>query len=166
MTIELLQQLALACFVIAGILLAVTILLFFVLRIPEVYGDLSGRTARKAIEDIRQKNERGEKIALKHMENGRVRKTDKISPSGNLIHQTSGIEVASVTEKIDTVFLTSDGRNSQETELLQPGGSITNETVLLNNNEGSDETTLLSQPQQKYGVEYEITFMESTEIIA
>ena len=35
-------------------LLVVSVILFFVLKIPRVIGDLSGRTARKAIEDIRK----------------------------------------------------------------------------------------------------------------
>ena len=37
-------------------LLVVSVILFFVLKIPRVIGDLSGRTARKAIEDIRKQN--------------------------------------------------------------------------------------------------------------
>ena len=41
----------------AGLALVVAVVLFFVLKIPRVIGELSGRTARKAIEGIRSQTE-------------------------------------------------------------------------------------------------------------
>lgn len=41
------------------VLLLVTILLFFVLRIPKAFNDLTGRTERKAIKSINEQREAG-----------------------------------------------------------------------------------------------------------
>lgn len=179
MTVELLHTLATVSFLLAGILLFVTVLLFFVLKIPEVYGDLSGRTAKKAIENIRQRNEQQEKNGQNEIGEKRVGKTDKISPSGRLLSHTGKLAVGPKTEKIPTNCLTEDKKNSQETVLLQPEGSSPGETTLLQSEESDvgettllqsqdndfGETTVLSETQSIYGIEYEITFMESKEII-
>lgn len=56
MSVELLQRFSIAGYVAGGIFLGVSILLFFVLHIPKVIGDLSGTTARKAIASIEQQS--------------------------------------------------------------------------------------------------------------
>jgi hypothetical protein len=53
-----LSTISLISFILAGIFLAVTILLFFLFKIPSVWGDLSGRNARKSIEKMRDNNEK------------------------------------------------------------------------------------------------------------
>ena len=92
MTVELLQTLSLASYISAGILLLVGIALFFLLDVPRLYGDISGRTARKAIEAIRQQNESTGNKAYKpstvNAERGKL--TDKITPSGRLQSHTAG----------------------------------------------------------------------------
>ncbi len=45
-------------FIVAGVCLAVAIVLFFSLNIPSVIGDLSGRTARRSIKNMRASNEK------------------------------------------------------------------------------------------------------------
>ena len=50
MTVELLQIISLVSFIIAGVLLLLGIALFFLLDVPKLYGDISGRTAKKAIQ--------------------------------------------------------------------------------------------------------------------
>ena len=68
--------------VLAGIMLVVSVLLFFLLNIPHVFGDLTGRNARKAIENIRNQNaSSGDKLyktSAVNRERGKL--TDKISP--------------------------------------------------------------------------------------
>ncbi len=44
-------------FIIGLLFLIICVILWFTLKIPEVYGDLSGRTARKSIEERRRRNE-------------------------------------------------------------------------------------------------------------
>ena len=57
MSVELIQTMSLAAFIIAGVLFLSAIALFFLFNIPKVFGEVSGSTARKAIENIRQQNE-------------------------------------------------------------------------------------------------------------
>lgn len=168
--------------------LLVTVILFFSLKIPQVIGDLTGATARKAIEDIRNKNEATGEKAYKssavNKERGRL--TDKISQSGRLIPQEGRGSVggAMATEKISTQKLASD-----ETSVLSTGNETTllysptdgNETTVLNASTGANETTLLTpdmytqadmgatpQSQPTIGVfviEQEITFIHTQEVI-
>lgn len=48
-------------FILSGVLLAVSIFLFIKLNIPKIIGDLSGRTAKKSIEQMREENEKSGK---------------------------------------------------------------------------------------------------------
>ncbi len=67
MSIEMLQNISLSAFVVSGILLVIAIVLFFTLGIPQVIGDLSGATARKAIEDIRLQSQNNERRRYQNM---------------------------------------------------------------------------------------------------
>lgn len=152
MTYEVYRYIFIGGAILAAIMFIISVILFIVLKIPSVIGDLSGATARKAIEDIRNQNENtGDKTyksSAVNKERGKL--TDKISPSGNLIKNPSGgIWGAMATEKISTQKLAEDASNettvlgSNETTVL--GG---NETTVFSANEttvlGSNETTVLS----------------------
>lgn len=122
------------------VLLLVTVLLFFVLRIPKAFNDLTGRTERKAIKSINEQREAGK---LSHDTAGAetdrmgMPATDKISESGRILDENPANTV--VTEKIQTDTLA----GSAETTVLQDGSG---ETTLLYDNTQAGETTLL-QPQ-------------------
>jgi hypothetical protein len=119
---------------------AVSVLVFFLLKIPTVIGDLTGSNARRAIENIRNQNEStGEKTyrsSAVNRERGKV--TDKISPSGRLMEKTSGsLHGAMGTAKISTQDI--PGRPvPSSTTVLDP--SETAGTTVLG---GGNETTLL-----------------------
>lgn len=57
---ETLSIISIISFVAAGVFLAIAIVLFTVFKIPSVIGDLSGRNARKSIEQIRKNNEKSD----------------------------------------------------------------------------------------------------------
>ena len=122
------------------VLLLVTVLLFFVLRIRKAFNDLTGRTERKAIKSINEQREAGK---LSHDTAGAetdrmgMPATDKISESGRILDENPANTV--VTEKIQTDTLA----GSAETTVLQDGSG---ETTLLSDNTQAGETTLL-QPQ-------------------
>lgn len=179
----------------AIVMLIATVVLFFALKIPAVIGDLSGATARKAIENIRNQNENsGDKEHHpSEVNKARGKLTDKISPSGNLIHRHSDkLGVGMKTEKISTQRLSDDmnettvlySAGNETTVLSDMGGGET--TVLSNMDVG--ETTLLNEttmygetgklvenvvmPSEQvamssniFEIEYEITFIHSQEII-
>lgn len=156
MSIERLQSISIISYIIAVVLLLIAIALFFLLDIRRIIGDLTGITARKAIEDIRRQNENtGEKNYKSSPVNvARGRLTDKISPSGKLIKNTGGIGISPQTEKFNTSELSPHTGN---TELLNTG---MNETTVLSHS--PNETTVLNK---ELCIEFEIGYAESKDII-
>lgn len=187
MTYEIYRYIFIGGAVLAGVLLLVTVLLFIVLKIPTVIGDLTGATARKAIANIRNQNEVSGEKTYKSSQVNRERGTltDKISMSGNLIRNRSGvIGGAMATEKISTQKL-DVYEPSEETTVLSSGGNETtvlnmggNETTVLNI-AGGGETEVLSGgmnigetmvlntvPMGIFEIEYEITYIHTDEVIS
>lgn len=191
MTYEVYRYIFFGGAILAAIMFIISVILFIVLKIPSVIGDLSGATARKAIEDIRNQNENtGEKTYKSSQVNReRGKLTDKISQSGSLIKNPSGaIWGAMATEKISTQKLADDAANEttvlggNETTVLGGGNETTvlggNETTILNDGLGEttlldsmviqNETSVLSQgmmPTGIFEIEYEITFIHTDEVI-
>lgn len=154
-----------------GLMLAVTIVLFFALRIHDVIGDLSGRTARKAIQEIRERNEQtGNKVHKSSPINKkRGSLTDKISASGRLIKnsQETAFSVAR-TEKIATSKLTGEETSllAEGTALPRQNGMESHETTLLQ--EVSGDNALPPQyavPNTFFEIEFDITYIHSEEYI-
>lgn len=149
--------------ILGAIMLILSIALFFLYKIPNVIGDLTGKNAKKAIAAIRSQNEStGNKLYKSSKVNAeRGRLTDKISPSGNLIQQDNNIinGGAMNTEKISTQELPPE--MTDETTVL----NHENETTVLDYIAG--ETTVLDQAinEQPFVIEYEITLIHTDEII-
>ncbi|MBQ2803796.1 MAG: hypothetical protein IJF07_07850 [Lachnospiraceae bacterium] len=150
MSVELLQTLSMVAFIASGIFLIVSVILFFVLKIPAIIGNLSGSTARKAIEDIRQQTQadtgKGYKInstKLSNMHNTVKISTSKLVGGGNettVLGQ--GNETTLLGQSGNETTLLSQPRGNETTLLAQSGG---NETTMLNM-QNENQTTLLSQP--------------------
>lgn len=128
MTVELLQTLSVVSFIVAGVLFLLAIALFFLLNVPKLFGDLTGATARKAIESIRMHNE-GSDVNSSNLSNSGKGKSKQNKPS------SSGGEIG--TEKFSTTKLST----AQETTIL---GKARNETTILSR--GQNETTILAPP--------------------
>lgn len=181
MSIELLQTLSLVSYIIAGVLFLLAVVLFFVLRVPSLYGDVSGRTARKAIEAIRQQNESSGNKAYKpsavNAQRGKL--TDKISHSGRVQAGNTHSPVSVGTEKLHTDRLREEAEGAAAPPAPETTMLPANETTLLE--QPANETTLLEQPanettllEQEGGqpaapvgitIEVEMGFHESMEII-
>ena len=183
MTYELYRYIFLGALVACGLMAVLSTVLFFTLQIPRVIGDLSGRTARKAIEDIRKQNEQtGDKTyksSAVNLRRGKV--TEKISPSGKIAkHADSPFGTGIITQQLSGQ---QQAGPADETTVL----STAAETTVLSSDVG--ETTVLdaapapvpvpapmpapasvpaaeSIPVQSFVVEYEITFIHTTEVIA
>lgn len=138
MSVELLQTLSLVSFIVAGVLVLVAVALFFLLDVPKLYGDVSGRTARKSIEAIRQQNETSGNKAYKpsKVNANRGKLTDKITESGRLETGFAGPSVSVGTEKFSTATL---NPHASETTVLGA-----NETTVLNSAASASETTVLN----------------------
>lgn len=158
----------------AGLSLVIAVILFFALKIPSVIGDLTGSTARKAIESIRNQNEQSGSKTYKsspvNRERGKI--TDRITATGTLIkNPTDSMNGAMATTKIGTQQLSEEAWQSYMASRSEGEGS--EETTILNE-AGSDETTILDQhipiqPQDGlagFVIEYEIMFVHTDEVIA
>ncbi len=178
--------------ILCGIMLAVSVVLFFYLNIAKVIGDLSGANAKKAIDDIRSQNEKTGyktyKTSAVNRERGKL--TDKISASGKLIKNPT-MQVGTITSKIDggvqetvdeTTLLDPLSQDapvfepvSQETTILDQYsqdttvlGSYSQETTVLNSSpqevSGIDSITNKTQ-DDFFVIEREITFTQTDEVI-
>lgn len=181
MTVEMLQTLSLVGYILSGVSFAAVVALFFLLKIPQVIGEISGSTAKKAIERIRLQNEtsgdKAYKPSVVNASRGKV--TDKISKSGKLYAKSEDIGAHAHTEKIGTqkfdVSLTNettvlaDDDNSttvlreaaSETTLLETAAGV---TTVLDEMPQNGDTAELSK-KSEFSVDVEIGFTDSDEII-
>lgn len=144
MTYEMYRNIFIICSVSASVTGLVTILLFFLLRIPAVIGELTGVTARKGIEQIRSGNVKNshQKREPKRKKRRQKEKTDL--NAYNMIqnqNQQMGTAVLAQDQQMGTAVLAQD----QAIESL--GWNRQMETVLLQNQE--NDTALL-------GAEFEV----------
>lgn len=139
MTYEMYRYIFLGALIACGVFFIIAVILFFTLNIPKVISDLTGRTARKAIENIRMQNEQsGDKSyqsSAVNLERGKL--TDKISQSGRLVPRgATPFGTGMITQKISTAELE---QPAGETEVLTPAA----ETTLLS---PAGETEVLAAP--------------------
>ena len=150
MSIDVLQACSIGFWVAAGIFFLTAVALFFLMDIPKLYGEISGRTARKAIEQIRKHNAE----AL----------TGDIAGA----HTGSGVR----TEKFSTATLAPETAMGATTVLAEAGAT----TVLAE----AGATTILTEPEHlqaagndrqtleavdEFVLEKELSYAESVEII-
>lgn len=133
MSVEVLQIITLVFFVLSGALFVISICLFFAYNIPGVIGNLTGVTAKKAIEDIKAKSENADKNRASYSKLIKSKSTEKISGSGNIGRNTGPFRHGKSTKKLGKVW--------EKTAPL--GKKNLNETVRLDTSEVR-ETTILS----------------------
>ena len=150
MTYETYRIIFIAGAVACGVMLAVSVLLFFLLKVPHLIGDLSGSTARKAIRGIREKNAAtGDKVFRSSPVNAaRGRLTDRMTPSGRIIQRSP----------------TPYGPGAVTSKLLQEQAADATTLLAENQMPQEGETTLLSEPPA-IAVEFDITFVHTQERI-
>lgn len=176
MTYEVYRYVFLGAGIASAVMAAISVILFFTLRIPKVISDLTGRTAKKAIEQIRRQNEEsGDKTyksSAVNLERGKV--TDKISESGRVLSQgDSPFGTGVITEKI--AYENVPMHQAEETTVLGGGDETTvlaaEETTVLTEDRG--ETAVLQQPVMNapiranavFEIAYEITYINTNEVI-
>ncbi len=154
MTYEAYHTIFLWAGVLAIIFAVLSVVLFIVLKIPKVIGDLSGATARKAIADIRDQNirtgDKRHKTSAVNLERGRI--TDRITESGNIQRVGENVNTGIMTQKIDTPASVEMQENSETTILPVQGYSETE--VLKENMVDAD-----------FVIEEEICFIHTNETI-
>ena len=120
MTYEIYRYIFYGGMALSAAMLVTSIVLFIVLRIPNVIGDLTGANARKAIENIRSQNEesgaKNYKPSAVNQERGKV--TEKMTKSGRLIKNNTGPIAGHKTAKISTMKLDPECLPADETTVL------------------------------------------------
>lgn len=180
MTYEVYRYIFYGAAALSVLMLAVSVVLFFVLKIPNVIGDLTGANARKAIADIRNQNEatgtKTYKPSAVNRERGKV--TDKMTPSGRLLrYPSSGMGGGHDTTKISTAKLSQEALDAaSETTVLEAAEETSvlyaaPETTVLEPQAANETTVLDMQPVYQpenavfFEIEYEITCIHTNEVI-
>lgn len=99
-------------YAVSSLFLLITIILFFKLKIPNIIGELSGRTERRAIEGIRNQsvNDSQKKYASRYLKSAnlsrisysnRLNSSDKLSPSSKIRRPASMKLENQYTAKLD-----------------------------------------------------------------
>lgn len=184
MTYEIYRYIFYGGMALSAAMLVTSIVLFIVLRIPNVIGDLTGANARKAIENIRSQNEesgaKNYKPSAVNQERGKV--TEKMTKSGRLIKNNTGPIAGHKTAKISTMKLDPECLPADETTVLsEPAPETTvlsapaSETTVLQPEMGGSETTVLDQfyaasapvaeQPAVFSIDLEITYIHTIEVI-
>ncbi len=134
---------AIAC----GVMFLVSVTLFFVFKIPNIIGNLTGRNAKKAIEDIKRQNESYAYSDKANALNGKKKITEKISTAR--LDNIGETTVLGYNGEDETTVLGNNGTDettvlgySGEDEITVLGNNGEDKTTVLGNN-GTDETTVL-----------------------
>lgn len=173
MSVEQMEIISLILFILAGVTFAAGIVIFFVLKIPLVYGELSGQYAKKAILEYTLKNaEEDEEKTSGRLPKTRSTITGKMTKGGRVVPRSDGFDAGIRTQKLKEYR---HPANAAETTVLRSGFST--ETEVLKNapySPAADATTVLpaaakqrSNTSDLSSVEliYEDMFMVSQEII-
>ena len=148
--------------VLAILFLIASVLIFFLLKIKDVIGDLSGATAKKAIEDIRSGNAPASS-----------KKRAKPAMAGEITGSRSQTERMSVQQQFDNLEASAANdphdNYAAETSVLVP---LDSETTVLGGEpeakaDGPEEITQLPHPEQVEGINVlvDITYVHSHEVI-
>lgn len=157
MSVEVLQSISIAAFIAAAALFLISVALFFIFDIPKTFGEISGSTAKKAIENIRRQNEQTGTKEYRpspvNAERGKI--TDKISPSGKLLQKETPVGFSVGTEKLNTADL-SQGEGVTTVLIAESNDSPAQSNC---RDYGSDGTKKI------FSVDTDISFLGSEELI-
>ena len=168
MSIDVLQTCSIGFWVAAGIFFLTAVALFFLMDISKLYGEISGRTARKAIEQIRKHNAEALTGDIAGVHTGNGVRTEKLS-TATLAPETAAGATTVLAEAGATTVLAEAGT----TTVLAEAGAT---TVLAE----AGVATMLTEPERsqtvenrrqsltdrdEFVLEQELSYAESAEII-
>ncbi len=134
---------AIAC----GVMFLVSVILFIVFKIPNIIGNLTGHSAKKAIEDIKKQQNESYVINGEANEshlNGKKKITEKIS-TARLDRAEETTVLGNGNSRVEETTILGNGNSRvEETTILGDGNSRVDETTILGNgNSRVEETTIL-----------------------
>jgi hypothetical protein len=188
------QTMSLVFYLMAGVMFFSAIALFFLLKVPSLFGDITGSTARKAIETIRMQNEysgdKAHKPSPINVSRGKI--TEKISKSGRLQQSSISFGGSPGTEKFATTQLSAyasapetdfgaaettlldqsmnetslPDRSMNETSVISPECTPYGETTVLSESEFRSETEPAGFGRDEdFSLDFEIRFTASSDMV-
>ncbi len=168
MSIDVLQTCSIGFWVAAGVFFLTAVALFFLMDIPKLYGEISGRTARKAIEQIRKHNAEALTGDIAGVHTGSGVRTEKFStatlaPEAETGATTVLAEVGATTVLAEVGATTVLAESGATTVLAEAGA-----TTMLTEPEhpqaaGNDRQT--PEAVDDFVLKNELSYAESVEII-
>lgn len=166
MSVETLQMITLIFFVLSGALFVISICLFFAFNIPGIIGNLSGITAKKAIESIKAKNENEDRVQVSYSRLMKSKRTEKISESGNIGRLTGSFRQGKSTRKLGKVWeKTAPLRKKNVGETVRLDMTDVGETTVLSTDRKEVSWVELTGELPVFCVDVDIILCESTEAI-
>lgn len=169
MSVEVLQIITLIFFVMSGALFVIAVCLFFAFNIPGIVGNLSGMTAKKAIEDIKTQNKEGGREHASYSRLMKDKRTEKIAGSVRLGRQTGHFRHGKTTAKLSRVWEKTAPLGKKkvgETVRLDTVSTAeVRETTILSMNIEEIVLTQLTGKLPAFTVDVDIVLCESSEAI-
>ena len=159
MSIDVLQTCSIGFWVAAGIFFLTAVALFFLMDISKLYGEISGRTARKAIEQIRKHNAEALTGDIAGVHTGNGVRTEKLS-TATLAPETAAGATTVLAEAGATTVLAEAGT----TTVLAEAGVATMLTEPERSQTVENRRQSLTD-RDEFVLEQELSYAESAEII-
>ncbi len=177
MSIDVLQTCSIGFWVAAGIFFLTAVARFFLMDIPKLYGEISGRTAKKAIEQIRKHNAEALTGDITGVHTGSGVRTEKFSTATLAPEATAGattvLAEAGATTMLAEAGATTVLAEAGATTMLAEAGATTmlaeaGATTMLTEPEHPQAAENDRQPLEAmddFVLENELSYAESVEII-
>lgn len=147
MSAELYQMISMIAFICGGVLTVVAIILFVKFDIPALIGELSGKTAEKKVQEIREQNRQA--VSMRQRNSERKRKISLYDPKTKNTAKEVQITKAVLDEGTEVLY--------EQTAVLDETTEVLYEqTTLLNDNHQEVGTTLLNE---SYHIEEQTTLL-------
>lgn len=152
---EILTIISKISFGLSAVAFVIAVALWFKYKIPKVYGDLSGRTAKRSIEEIRKENESSGKKSFRpsavNLSRGKI--TEAMSGAlGKKKSSMPGTEKMDVSDVSSSPVTAPTEELEQQTVLLETEVlEVLNETEVLVETELLEETVLLDETEVLVG---------------
>lgn len=167
MSFETLQIFSIVSYILAAIMFVFAVVLFFVLRVPKLFGYITGLNARKAIANIHSQNENDEDNVYN---SNSVSKKDKYTSINNQARRNNSLDTSVGTEKLNNISSNSaenihSDKRDKSFDKYNP--SIGETAVLTERSYGTD-TTILNENSKSdfiFIIEDELGFLGSSEFI-
>lgn len=188
MTYETYQYIFLGSLILAGLFLLLSVFLFVKLHIPKVIADLTGRTERKGIEDIKKRTRQGAATVTSEKVTAKIRKSGRVTADLKQSAETVPAEtvplkqqtIANGTIPLCDVMPPGSGRMHQFSDEKIPSGqpqypAVSGETAVLNTVPAENGVVdAARRPAEGYNIPwtdgvvitFEITYVSTEEVLA